>query len=346
MTRRFVVAVSLVVVICSGRMGYCAEPGTPGLSTTTTPDNAMWPPIGSVHQKVYWTLFTGKQPTQVQTAKVPLTATSKDASIHNSSQNDLLSTSGMAVDSAGRLWILSYGQANTGNPTYALVFNLPLTAKSVPLHIFTLSNTSGADDLAFDSSGDIWVSSPGNQSVLEYTGPFTQSGILTPTKTLTNSIDDPFAVAVDKNANVYISNYGSTGTHSITVMKPPYTGKPYFLDGLTAPGGLVFDNVGNLYASSNGSTPSVVRYNSNHLKSGDKPSIVDPAGLGATSYEAAFAFTAHGDLYAANCGNNGTAGIQVWPLRQKKFSPKLAPSVNYTNKQIQLVGCAWGIAIK
>src|ERR1700731_4676023 len=148
---------------------------------------------------------------------------------------------------------------------------------------------------AFDPSGNLWVTSPGNQSVVEYTGPFTQSATLTPATILTAGVDVPFAVAVDKNANVYISNNGSTGTNSIAVVSPPYTGEPYFLNGLTAPGGLVFDNAGNLYASSNGSAPAVVRYNSNHLKSGDQPSIVDPAGLKATSYEASFAFTAHGD---------------------------------------------------
>jgi len=246
---------------------------------------------------------------------------------------------------AGRFWILSYTQFN-GDPTSALIFNLPITPKSAPLYTLVLSGTLDADALAFDPSGNLWVTSPGNQSVMEYTGPFTQSATLTPAITLTSGIDTPFAVAVDKKANIYISNNGSTGTDSIAVVNPPYTGSPYFLDGLTAPGGLFFDTTGNLYASSNGSTPAVVRYNSNHLNSGDKPSIVDTAGLGATSYEASYALAANGDLYAANCGNNGTAGIQVWPLSRKKFSAHLAPSVSYTNKKIQSIGCAWGIAIQ
>ncbi len=126
----------------------------------------------------------------------------------------------------------------------------------------------------------------------------------------------------------------------------PYTGEPYFLNGLRSPGGLAFDKAGNLYASSNGSSPEVVRYDSNDLKSGDSPSVVDRAGLPASSYEAAFAFNSNGDLYAANCGNAGSAGIDVWPLSRMKFSAKLKPSALYTNSDIQEAGCAWGIAIK
>lgn len=340
------VAVSLVTAVACGTASERVEArATPGSLVATAAKSEISPSVRPSQQEVYWTLFADSNYPQVQIAKVPMRKRSKATSIRATSQNNLLETSGVAFDAAGRFWILSYTQSN-GNPTSALIFNLPITAKSAPLYTLVLSGTLDADALAFDPSGNLWVTSPGNQSVMEYTGPFTQSATLTPAITLTSGIDDPFAVAVDKNANVYISNNGSTGTDSIAVVNPPYSGSPYFLDGLTAPGGLVFDTAGNLYASSNGSTPAVVRYNSNHLNSGDKPSIVDGAGLEATSYEASYAFAANGDLYAANCGNNGTAGIQVWPLSRKKFSAHLAPSVNYTNKKIQSIGCAWGIAIQ
>jgi hypothetical protein len=298
-----------------------------------------------VQQKVYWTLFAGAAYPQVQIATVPLRAKSKVVSIDNTSQNDLLYSSGMAADSAARLWILSFGQGS-GDPTSALVFNLPINAKSAPRYTFVLSGTSGADALAFDPSGNIWVTSPGTHEVFEYKGPFTKSATLTPAVTLNGGSDNPFGIAVDHSAKVYISINNSSGTNSIAVATPPYKHKPYFLNGLTAPGGLAFDKSGNLYASSNGATPAVVRYDSSDLKSGDTPSVVDATGLPANSYEAAFALTAKGDLYAANCGNSGTAGIDVWPLSSKKFGSKLAPSVEYTNGKLQLVGCAWGLAIK
>jgi hypothetical protein len=64
------------------------------------------------------------------------------------------------------------------------------------------------------------------------------------------------------------------------------------------------------------------------------------------SYEAAFGFTPNGDLYAANCGNSGSAGIHVYPTSTKHFSSVLAPSVEYTNADITGAGCAWSIAIR
>jgi sugar lactone lactonase YvrE len=250
------------------------------------------------------------------------------------------------VDSAGRLWVVSFSKSGA-SPSEVAVFKLPLKSASVQLYTFVLSGTNGVNALAFDPSGNLWVTSPGNGSVLEYTAPFKKSGTLSPALTVAGPPSyKPSGIAIDKSAAVYVSNFNSTGTQSIGVLRPPYSEEPYFLKGLTAPGGLAFDKAGDLYASSNGTSHAVARYDSDDLKSGDKPSVVDSTGLPASSYEAAFAFTATGDLYAANCGNSGAAGIDVWPLSRQKFGAKLAPSLLYTTADVTQAGCAWGIAVK
>ncbi|HEY6326396.1 MAG TPA: hypothetical protein VIW73_07810 [Candidatus Cybelea sp.] len=304
------------------------------------------PPVKKKPHYVYWTLFASCSYPQIQFAKLPLKTSSSHTSYYCSKGNGLQYTSSLGIDSSGRLWVVSFSQSGA-KPSEVAVFKLPLRATSVQQYTFVLSGTNGADALAFDPSRNLWVSSPGNSSILEYKGPFTKSGTLTPALTVNvRSGYNMYSLAFDKSANLYASNANSKGRNSIGVLKPPYTGDPYFLNGLTGSGGLAFDKAGNLYASSNGSKPALVRYNSNDLKSGDKPSIVDPAGLPASSYEAAFVFTATGDLFAANCGNAGSAGIDVWPLSRTKFGAKLKPSVLYTNSDLQQVGCAWGIAIK
>jgi sugar lactone lactonase YvrE len=305
-------------------------------------------PLADAHQKtqyVYWTLYAGRTYPEVQGAKLPLKVKSKTLNVGGDTQNYLNYTSGMAVDKTGHLWILSFGKYG-GNPVTALVFNLPLKTSSLPKYSFVLSGTGGSNALAFDPSGNLWASSPGNNEVLEYSGPFTKSETLSPAQTLDGGGYKPYGIAFDKSANLYISIFNSTGTNSIAVAAPPYTSAPYFLDGLTSPGSLTFDAAGNLYSSSNGSSgAAVVRYDADNLKKGAKPSIVDPTGLPSGSYMSAFALTPAGDLYVANCGNSGSAGIDVYPTSRSKFGANLKPSLLYSNADIQGAGCAWGIAI-
>ncbi|MBV9646159.1 MAG: hypothetical protein JO043_01705 [Candidatus Eremiobacteraeota bacterium] len=332
---------------CGGGYGPPA-PVSPSLPASGNSMSSLFADSSLPRQNAYWTLFSGCGFPQVQIAAVPLKATSKNSNYYCSPNNGLGYSSGTTVDSSGRLWVLFFGTGH-GSPGSVAVFQLPLKAKSVQQYTFVLSGTSDPDHLRFDASGNLWVNSYKNQNVFEYTGPFTKSGTLTPAITVSASCCQPSGIALDSAANLYVSNLNSTGTNSIAVFRPPYTGSPYFLNGLSAPGALAFDKNGNLYASSNGSPPAVVRYNSNDLQNGDTPSIVDSTGLPPNSYEADFAFTAKGDLYAANCGGTTSSGpdaIDVWPTSRKKFSSSLAPSVLYTNADIQQAGCAWGISIR
>ncbi|HET6276256.1 MAG TPA: hypothetical protein VFE16_10040 [Candidatus Cybelea sp.] len=323
----------------------CSERGAaPAVPSTITDPQAGTAPAAA-QQHVYWTLFAGSQYPQVQIANVPLAKKSKVTSIGARTKNDLIETSGVTFHQ-NRLWILSFGQSS-GEPTSALVFDLPLKETSAPKYTFVLGNSNGGDALAFDPSGDLWISSPGYHTILEYKGPFTKSGTLAPAKTLNGGNLYSYAIAVDKKGAVYASILNGGLKNSIAVSQPPYKGKPYFLTGLTSAGALGFDSHGNLYASSNGptSSPALVRYSADNLKKGAKPSIADSAGLPADSYLAALDFTAKGDLYIANCGGPGSPGIDVYPLSSNAFSSKLAPSLEYTNDDITSQGCAWGIAV-
>lgn len=310
-------------------------PGPLSAATSVEPEKNL--------QHVYWTLFNPQSFPEVQIAKVPLHAKSKVTNIDGNSGNTLNYASGMHVDSSGRLWILVLGYYS-GAPGSVSVFDLPLKPTSVPKFTFGLSGTSDPDHLAFDPSGNLWVTSHSNGSVLEYTGPFTSSGELSPATTLTDGITQPAGIAFDKRGNLYVTVL-SAGTKSIAVFAKPISNKqPYYLGGLFGEGGLIFDAQGNLYASSDGSPTAIVRYNSNDLAKGDKPSIVDSTGLPDQAYESDFSLSATGDLYFANCGTKSS--IFVYPTSTKAFSSKLAPTVDYTNSEITSAGCAWGIAIK
>jgi sugar lactone lactonase YvrE len=126
---------------------------------------ALRPLLADAHKKtqhIYWTFYAGTTYPEVQGAKTPLNAKSNLLNVGGDEQNDLNYTSGMTVDKSGHLWILSFGKYS-GNPVTVLVFVLPLRASSLPKYSFVLSGTGGSNALAFDPSGNLWTSSPGNK---------------------------------------------------------------------------------------------------------------------------------------------------------------------------------------
>lgn len=294
-------------------------------------------------QNVYWTLVTPVRDPEVQFARMPLQYSSIPTSIFGAPRNKLSASTGMVAGPDGRLWIMSYGTHNGDDQTVG-AFDAPLTELSVPRYEFTLTGTYHAENITFDPSGNLWVTSRRNNSVFEYKGPFKRNRTLKPAMTLTRGLKQPLGIAFDAKGNLYVSDFMSYGVHSIAVFKAPIKNTtPYFLDGLYTPGGLLFDKHGNLYGSTNGPSGSAIaRYDSNDLFKGTGPTIYDSTGL-YHSFGANFAFSKSGDLYVSNCGVNPS--IYVYPTSTKAFSQTLAPSLDYLDYDLY-DDCAWGIAIK
>jgi hypothetical protein len=292
--------------------------------------------------KAYWTLFYAQPNPQVQIAKLPLKPLLKVTDINGNGTNKLVCANAIRFVGS-KLWIMNLSPCHASDSSIVQVYSLPLTTSSAPKYTFTLSGPLDADHMVFDRAGNLWVPSYGNSTVYEYTGPFTSSATLQPATTLTLGLNVPQGLGFDSKGNLYVANTGTTsGKHAITVFKAPISNRtPYFLKGVIAPSGLSFDAKGNLYVSSNAKTGAIAEYATNHLKSGDAPTIVDSTGLAASPYGADLNFDSAGNLYDADCGS--TPGIYSYPTARKKFTSKLAPSF-YTNSTIQNVGCVWGIA--
>lgn len=109
-------------------------------------------------------------------------------------------TSGMHVDSTGRLWILTDGPSYN-DPGSVSVFDLPLTSKSTPKYSFILKGTDGPYHLTFDRFGHLWVTSLLNHAVFEYVGPVKKSGTLSRKLRLTKGLSSPEGVAADSHGN-------------------------------------------------------------------------------------------------------------------------------------------------
>ena len=292
---------------------------------------------------VYWSLFYAGTNPQVEIAKAPLKARSKATDIDGNSANQFVCANAMRFVGS-KLWIMNLSPCHgSSGESIAQVYSLPLTMSSTPEKTFILSGPMDADHMTFDASGNLWVSSQ-NNSVYEYTGPFTTSATLSPATTLTLGFKIPQGLGFDSEGNLYVANTGTTnGKNAITVFKAPISNrKPYYLKGVIAPSGLSFDTRGNLFVTSNGKTGTIAEYASGHLKSGSDPTVVDRTGLATSPYGADLNFDAAGNLYDADCSS--TPGVYSYPTATKKFSSKLAPTF-YTNQTITTIGCVWGVAV-
>ena len=73
-------------------------------------------------------------------------------------------------------------------------------------------------DLAFNASGNLFVTSLFSNDVTEYAPPYTGA----PTATISNSISGPTGVAFNGSSNLFVAN----SSDNVTEYAPPYTGAP------------------------------------------------------------------------------------------------------------------------
>jgi len=188
---------------------------------------------------------------------------------------------GVAFDASGNLWVVgnsSFGVivrftpaqlAAGGNPTPSLVITMSVQTPMAP------------NGIAFDSQGNLWVSSGATNTLLEYTAAqITAPGVLTPAITLTangNSIDGPLLIAFDPNGNLWVANGGNNSVVAFSAGELATSGSPTPSITLTAnagsldnPAGLAFDASGNLWVS-NMSGNTVVEFAASQLAASGSP---------------------------------------------------------------------------
>jgi YVTN family beta-propeller protein len=153
---------------------------------------------------------------------------------------------------------------------------------------FITSGLSGASNLAFDSSGNLYVSNRTNNTISKV-----PAGSTTPTPFVTAGLNVPTAMIFDASGNLYVTNQGSNTVSRVAA--GTNTATPFVTTGLNRPAGLAFDADGNLYVSSfNDDTVSKVPAGSN------TPTPFVTAGLNGPS---AVALDADGNLYVTSEGS-------------------------------------------
>ena len=190
---------------------------------------------------------------------------------------------GIAFDSSGNLWVadsddnrvVEYRAPLTTGEAASLVIGQPNLTSSTNDN--AQSNMSEPEDVAFDSSGNLWVADTDNSRVLEFAQPFsdgeTASTVVGAPNFTTFAGNDtqsaitlPEAIAFDHSGDLWVSDSGNSRV--LEFAAPLSTGMnasrligqySYFYGGPNAtqtqlgyPEGLAFDSSGNLWVADPG----------------------------------------------------------------------------------------------
>ena len=127
--------------------------------------------------------------------------------------------------------------------------------------VFAAASLSNPLDLAFDGSGNLFVSNGGAGYYNGTIERFNPSGV---GSVFASGLRAPVGLAFDSNGNLFFSNVGTIGTtgQNGTIEKFNSSGvASVFASGLNDPYGLAFDSSGSLYAVNSGEN-TILKYNS------------------------------------------------------------------------------------
>ncbi len=219
---------------------------------------------------------------------------------------------GATFDAAGNLWVANPAMVNST----VIEFNASqLGASGTPTPAVTLSGAAlnGAEGLAFDFRGNLWVANTGNSTVIKFSAnQLGASGSPTPALTLSatgGSLNNPVGLAFDGNGNLWVANYTSSTVVAFAANQLGASGSPTPAVTLSATGGslnnpvgLAFDRNGNLWVANN--TSSTVVEFVMHQLGNPTPQVTLSANAGSLNRPTGLVFDANGTLWVANGGGN------------------------------------------
>jgi len=146
--------------------------------------------------------------------------------------------------------------------------------------------------LAFDSAGDLFVTSFFGNSITE----FTPGGGQSP---FASGLNEPIGLAIDSADNLFVTSFAG---NSITKIAPGGAQSP-FASGLGGPHGLAFNSAGVLFEA-DGSSGNIYEFTPGGGQS------IFTSGLGGSW---GLAFNSAGDLFVSEPGPNGSSIIKITP---------------------------------
>lgn len=237
---------------------------------------------------------------------------------------------------SGALWVGNFGTSNS--VTEYTAAQLGSTTSGAPTtSIRTPTQTIGG--VAFDASGNLWVTQFNGNTLLEYTvNQLSDSGALTPAVTI-GALSNPAGMAFDATGNLWIANVSIGTVVEFTANQLGSSGSPTPAVTLSAaadtsletPVALAFDAHGNLWVA-NAVRNTVVEFASAQLAATGSPTPAVTLRDTASSISGplALAFDASGKLWVAN-GNSHADTVVAFTPAQLAASGRPQPAIVLTS---------------
>lgn len=193
---------------------------------------------------------------------------------------------------------------------------IPSTVITSPSAPFTLNS------VAFDADGTMWMSNPGDSSLLGFApSALSSSGEHTATtviSTTDGSLNVPSALAFDASHHLWVANYGSGTIARFDPAQLAASGAPVptiVLSTTGHPTGLAFDADGGLWFSDNQAN-RLAKYAADQLNSSGfiLPAVVLSTNGTALRNPSGIAFDDAGKLWVANPGNQTVIALGAGQL--------------------------------
>jgi sugar lactone lactonase YvrE len=251
--------------------GSTAPGATISRGATASPQAVAFDARGNL----WVTDFNGKTISRFSPDKLaPGGSISADVVISDNAGSLVLPT-GMTFDANGNLWVISV------NPGRLVKFTAAqLTQSGNPTPSVTINTQAvqliGGQQIAFDSSGNLWIASTGGALNMFAAAQLAQDGGPAPTQTI-RGLTDASGLAFDASGNAWVARKG--GISMLTpaqLVAGPSANPPTPTVQLTGLGinigtNLAFDNGGGLWFSGGSGNNNVFRLGANQITSSGSP---------------------------------------------------------------------------
>ncbi len=273
------------------------------------------------------------------------------------SNTGLSEPGGIAFDGSGNIYVSNYN--NNTVTVYPPVGSSTGTLNESPTAAISGSNTGleGPARIAFDGSGNIYVTNLNNGTVTVYPPLGSSTGTLneSPTAAIGGSntgLSYPTGIALDASGNIYVTNfyngtvtvYPPLGSSTGTLNESPSAAIAGTNSGLSGPSGIALDASRNIYVANEGYNGKTSTYGSVTVyPAGSNDLLLPLATIGSLdtglSAPVGIALDSSGNIIVTNDGGNNGGGDSV-TVYAPGSDASGAPLAVFNTGLITLVGIA------